>query len=60
MSQPNNNSSKANQEFENDSHISRKKKAIATTFKKKNLKDVVDLIDDEDSEVSEMYARYIK
>ena len=51
---------KSSQEFENASHIARKKKAIATTFKKKNFNDVVELINDEDDSVSEMYAKYIR
>jgi hypothetical protein len=54
------NESKQQKEFENDSHISRKKRALASTFQKKNFKDIVDLINDEDSDVSEKYARYIK
>lgn len=54
------NESKQQKEFENDSHISRKKKAIANTFHKKNFRDIVNLIDDEDTDVAERYARYVK
>ena len=52
--------SKTQNEYENNSHILKKKKAIATTFKKKNFKDVVDLLNEEDSELAEYYAQYIK
>lgn len=49
-----------NQEFENESHIGRKKKAIDSQFQKKNIKKIVELIDEEDVEIAEKYARYIK
>lgn len=51
---------KESQEFENNSHISRKKKAEANKFTKKNHNDIIDLINEEDDEVAETYARYIK
>jgi hypothetical protein len=57
MSIPN---SKTSNDQENSTHIKNKKRALATTFKKKNYKDVVDLINDEDDSVAEMYARYVK
>ena len=47
-------------EFENNSHIARKKKAVESQFQKKNFKQIVEMINDEDDEVSEKYARYIK
>lgn len=52
--------SKPQNEFENSNHVAKKKRAIATEFKKKNHKDIVDLINDEDDAVSEMYARFIR
>lgn len=52
--------SKATNEYENPSHIAKKKKAIANTFTKKNFRDIVELINDEDDEVAEHYARYIR
>jgi hypothetical protein len=50
------------QEFENNSHIAKKKKAVSSQFHKKNFKDIVDLIDteDEDEQNIEQYARFIK
>lgn len=48
-------------EFENDSHISRKKKAVANSQQAKNKKQILELIDSEDEdEDPELYARYIK
>ncbi len=48
-------------EFENDSHISRKKKAVAIPQHTKNKKQLIELIDSEDEdEDPELYARYIK
>ena len=47
-------------DYENPSHVAKRQKAIATTFKKKNFKEVVDLLNEEDSSVAEYYARYIK
>ena len=48
-------------EFENDSHISRKKKAVANSLHTKNKKQIIELIDSEDEdEDPELYARYIK
>jgi len=52
--------SKTQTEYENNSHVARKKKAIATTFKKKNFKEVVDLLNEEDNDLAEYYARYVK
>ncbi len=51
---------KSSNEYENSSHIKNKKKAIATTFQKKNHRDIVELINDEDDEVGERYAKYIR
>jgi hypothetical protein len=48
------------QEYENASHIAKKKKAVESTFHKKNMKEIVELIDEEDSDLAEKYARYIK
>jgi hypothetical protein len=48
------------QEYENSSHIAKKKKAASEIFHKKNLKDIVHLIDEEDEDLAETYARYIK
>lgn len=47
-------------EYDNVSHIEKKKKALSLQFQKKNFKQIVELIDDEDLEVAEKYARYIK
>jgi hypothetical protein len=52
--------SKTQTEYENNTHILKKKKAIATSFKKKNIKDVIDLMNEEDDDVAEKYARYIR
>lgn len=52
--------SPANQEFENDSHIAKKKKALEAQSQKKNFKRIVELFDDDDIEYVEKYARYIK
>lgn len=49
-----------NQEFENGSHIARKRKAVENTFQKKNLKDVIDLLNEEDEDEALKYARYVK
>jgi hypothetical protein len=48
------------QEFENGSHIAKKKKAVENQFQKKNFKQIIEMIDDEDVEVAEKYARYIR
>lgn len=53
-------SSDSKNEYENQSHIARKQKAVQQEFQKKNLKKVVELLDEEDEEVAEKYARYIK
>lgn len=47
-------------DFENSSHIAKKKKAVQQEFQKKNLKKIVELLDEEDQEIAEQYARYIK
>lgn len=47
-------------EYENSSHIAKKKKAVENVFHKKNLKEIVGLIDEEDEDLAETYARYIK
>jgi hypothetical protein len=47
-------------EYENGSHVANRKKAIATTFKKKNFRDVVDLLNEEDENLAEYYAQYVK
>ena len=49
-----------NSEFENGSHIERKKKAVESQYQGKNFKQIVELINDEDEEVSKKYARFIK
>jgi hypothetical protein len=51
---------KQNSEYENDSHIGRKKKAIAQQFQKKNQREIVELMNEEDDSVAEKYARYVK
>lgn len=59
--QQQNKSIKPYQEYENDSHIGRKRKAIANAFQKKNLNDIVELInDDEDEESAKKYAHFIR
>ena len=55
-----NGKSTANQEFENESHLGRKKKAIESQFQKKNFKQIVELLDEEDVEIAQKYARYVK
>lgn len=50
----------ANQEFENGSHLARKKKAVENQFQKKNFKQIVELLDEEDIEIAQKYARYVK
>ena len=47
-------------EYENDSHLMRKKKAEENRFNKKNFREIADLIDDEDGEIAEKYARHIR
>lgn len=47
-------------EFDNQTHIVRKQKAVEQQFQKKNLKRIVELIDEEDDEVADKYARHIK
>ena len=54
------NESKSSQEYENNSHIAKKRKAVANQFQKKNFKDIVELINDEDDSVAEKYARFIR
>lgn len=49
-----------NQEFENGSHLARKKKAVENQSQKKNYKQIIEMIDDEDLEVAQRYARFIK
>lgn len=52
---------KDNREFENESHIVRKKKANFTKQTTKNIEQIIELIDPEDDEFDiSMYARYIK
>lgn len=48
-------------EYENSSHVAHKKKAAENKFRKKNVRDIIELIGDEDSEEDyEKYVRYIK
>lgn len=49
-----------NQEFENGSHLARKKKAEDNQFSKKNYKQIVKMLDEEDVEIAEKYARFIR
>lgn len=55
-----NGKSTVNQEYENESHLGRKKKAIESQFQKKNFKQIVDLMDEEDVELAQKYAQYIR
>ena len=47
-------------DYENANHIKKKKKAAEGQFHKKNVKEIIELLNEEDEEVAEMYARYIK
>lgn len=47
-------------EYTNPSHIAKKQKAVGQQFQKKNLKQIVELLDEEDVEIAEKYARYVK
>lgn len=47
-------------EYDNPSHIVKKQKAESQQFQKKNLKKIVELLDEEDAEIAEKYARYVK
>ena len=47
-------------DYENPSHVARKKKAIATQFKKKNFREVVDLLNEEDEDLAKYYAADVK
>lgn len=47
-------------ENENSTHIAKKKKAVEKEFHKKNFKEIVELMDEEDEELAKDYARYIK
>lgn len=47
-------------EYENSSHIAKKKKAEQQQFRKKNLKEIVDLIDEDEQDIVDKYARFIK
>ena len=51
-------------EFENDSHLARKQKAVSNEFKKKNSKQIIDMItseaEDDDENDFQKYVRYIK
>ena len=47
-------------EYENPSHIVRRKKAIESQFVKKNIKSLKELIHEEDEEFVEEYIRYIR
>lgn len=51
---------KKESEFENDSHISRKKKAIAKQVTQKNLKDKHNAYNLDDPEDVQAYERYLK
>jgi hypothetical protein len=51
---------KSVQDQENNSHIARKKKAVQSQFQRKNLKDIVHLMNEEDEDLAETYARYVK
>lgn len=54
---------KENAEFENDSHISRRKKAVAKQVTQKNLKDkhnAYNLDDLDDPDDVQTYERYLK
>lgn len=52
---------RTNSDYENESHLSRKKKAEANAFHAKNQKQIIDLIDIEDDEEDlDRYIRYIK
>ena len=50
----------SNQDYENSSHIARKQKAVDKQYHKKNYRDIVEMINDEDEEVAEKYARFLR
>lgn len=47
-------------EFDNNNHIAKKKKAVSQQFTKRNMRDIVDLINEEDDELAKKYAQYVK
>lgn len=51
---------KENAEFENDSHISRRKKAVAKQVAKKNIKDKHNAYNLDDPDDVQTYERYLK
>ena len=53
-------SDKQSSEYENPSHIVKRKKALESQFVKKNIKSLKELIHEEDEEFVEEYIRYIR
>jgi hypothetical protein len=47
-------------DYANESHIARKKRAEATQVSTKNRKEILEMIDIDEEEDLEQYARYIK
>ena len=60
MKQQQTETSRSIRDYENESHISRKKKAAAKSQHAKNQKQIIEMIDTEDEDDLGQYARYIK